>query len=51
MLCKLCKSLLNGCAMICICRWDRLENGPGGRDHIVRTGLQLAQLDVAESIS
>jgi poly(ADP-ribose) glycohydrolase ARH3 len=26
--------------------WDRLENGAGGRDDIVSTALQLAQLDV-----
>lgn len=28
------------------CRWERLENGAGGRDDIVRTALRLAQLDV-----
>lgn len=29
-------------------RWNRLENGAGGRDDIVQTALQLAQLDVRE---
>ncbi len=28
------------------CRWERLENGPGGRDDIVQAAVRLAELDV-----
>lgn len=43
---QLCSKILSSAVLCVMCRFEKLENGPEGRDDAVTLALELACLDI-----